>query len=413
MTSATALAVSTLTVALLVGGCGKSPQAGTGASATSAAAPVVIDGASANRGRALVESFQCSRCHAETGTLKASTEKDCVGCHRQILDGTFKAKPQSLAKWRPIVVGLGDTPSLEGVGRRFERAWLERFLTNPHDLRPALAPTMPRLPVSVDQARDIAAYFARRDATPELPDAGPLGDTGKGRELLTTRGCLACHRFSGGPVAEPAAIAAPVLPSATLLAPDLRHARDRLAPRTLVAWLVDPKRLKPDTLMPALGLTAGDARAIAGVLLHAPLGPLPEKKKFERLPVLERKVSFAEVDARVFHRTCWHCHAEPDYAIGDGGPGNSGGFGFKGRGLNLSDYAGIAAGFLDDKGERQSVFSPFTRGLPHLVESLVARHEEEAGARPADIRGMPLGLPALAAEEIQLVESWIAQGRPR
>jgi hypothetical protein len=29
------------------------------------------------------------------------------------------------------------------------------------------------------------------------------------------------------------------------------------------------------------------------------------------------------------------------------------------------------------------------------------------------VRGMPLGLPPLEPEQIQLVESWIAQGRPR
>jgi hypothetical protein len=28
------------------------------------------------------------------------------------------------------------------------------------------------------------------------------------------------------------------------------------------------------------------------------------------------------------------------------------------------------------------------------------------------VLGMPLGLPALSPEEIQLVDSWIAQGRP-
>jgi hypothetical protein len=38
---------------------------------------------------------------------------------------------------------------------------------------------------------------------------------------------------------------------------------------------------------------------------------------------------------------------------------------------------------------------------------------EERGQRHALVRGMPLGLPALTPEQVQLVESWIAQGRPR
>jgi hypothetical protein len=35
------------------------------------------------------------------------------------------------------------------------------------------------------------------------------------------------------------------------------------------------------------------------------------------------------------------------------------------------------------------------------------------GAEPGRVRGMPLGLPPLSSEDIQLVETWIAQGHPR
>jgi len=46
------------------------------------------------------------------------------------------------------------------------------------------------------------------------------------------------------------------------------------------------------------------------------------------------------------------------------------------------------------------------------VAALLARQKEEAGETP-NVRGMPLQLPALSSEELQLVESWIAQGRKR
>ena len=98
---------------------------------------------------------------------------------------------------------------------------------------------------------------------------------------------------------------------------------------------------------------------------------------------------------------------------GDGGPGNSGGLGFKPRGLNLSDYNGVAAGYLDDKGERASVFIKDEGDVPRLVKALLARHDEESGAETGPVRGMPLGYEPLSAEDIQLVESWVAQGRPR
>ena len=74
---------------------------------------------------------------------------------------------------------------------------------------------------------------------------------------------------------------------------------------------------------------------------------------------------------------------------------------------------GIASGALDEHGERRSVFAKLPDGTPRLVAHLVARHVEEAGGRVDGVRGMPLGLPPLSFEDIQLVESWIAQGRPR
>jgi hypothetical protein len=129
--------------------------------------------------------------------------------------------------------------------------------------------------------------------------------------------------------------------------------------------------------------------------------------------VLERRVSYEEVDEKVFHITCRHCHSDPDAAMGDGGPGNTGGFGFAPKKLDLATYKGVAAGYIDAKGERQSVFAPMADGVPRLVAALLARQREEAGTHSDEIRGMPLGLPALTPEQIQLVESWVAQGRPR
>src|SRR5262249_33648918 len=82
----------------------------------------------------------------------------------------------------------------------------------------------------------------------------------------------------------------------------------------------------------------GDVRDGAAYSLTAPLAEPPHAKAPDRLPILTRAVAYDEVSKRVFRRTCWHCHSEPDYAIGDGGPGNSGGFGFAPRGLNLAAY---------------------------------------------------------------------------
>jgi cytochrome c5 len=375
-------------------------------------------GGDAAHGKELVLTYQCNRCHDGTGHAAAPQNKHCVHCHKDIMEDRFQAPAASIARWKPRVKELADAPSLEASGKRFTRAWIEEYLQKPADLRPHLAQYMPRLAISPKDAKDIAAYLVPEPEKPGAPDLAPIAgaDMGKGRHLLDTKGCGSCHAFTGVAKVEaspPPSMDPKEYDRARKLAPDLRVTRERMTPAKLVAWLRDPKAVKSDSAMPKIALTDAEAKDLAGYLWNAELAAPPAKPKAVRLPVLTRKITFKEVDEKVFHRTCWHCHSEPDYAIGDGGPGNSGGFGFKPRGLNLSDYNGIAAGFVDDKGERSSVFAKDAEGVPRLVRALLARYEEEAGAQTGEVRGMPLGYEPLSLEDIQLVESWIAQGRPR
>jgi hypothetical protein len=203
------------------------------------------------------------------------------------------------------------------------------------------------------------------------------------------------------------------LSTAMQLAPDLRFARLRLRPEAVVAWVSNPKKVKADTQMPEFELKPEEARDIAAYVLTTPLGDAPPHPVPARLPVLDRKVGFDEVSTKVFRRTCWHCHGEPDYAAGDGGPGNTGGFGFKPRGISFVDYQSVGAGRIDDKGERHSLFEKAADGTPRILRALLNRREEEAGKPDPEIRGMPLGYASLSPEDLQLVESWVAQGRPR
>jgi hypothetical protein len=163
--------------------------------------------------------------------------------------------------------------------------------------------------------------------------------------------------------------------------------------------------------MPNFDLSRDEAADIAAYLLRAPLAPEPFVP-FVRLSLLTRPVSFEEANRRVFSRTCHHCHTDAGAAAGDGGAGNTGGFGFAPRGVSFSSHASILAGYLDEKGERRSLFEPLADGTPRLVAALLARHDEARSAPRDALRGMPLGLPPLSAEDTQLVESWVAQGKP-
>ena len=68
---------------------------------------------------------------------------------------------------------------------------------------------------------------------------------------------------------------------------------------------------------------------------------------------------------------------------------------------------------VGEDGERVSIFAPGNDGVPRLITVLMARHVEEAGGLVDGVRGMPLGLEALPYEDINLVYSWIEQGRPQ
>lgn len=350
----------------------------------------------AARGRALIERFECARCHTGPLLAEVSEERSCVGCHQSILSGEFDAPSAELRRWQHALVSLNHAPALGG---RLRPDWIVAFLQNPHDVRPGLPATMPRLPIAPEQAQDIAA--ALTEGAPTDDEEATAGDPAPGLALLEAR-CTSCHAYGGVLDAEPAGEGAPIA-----LAPDLRHTRARMSRAAILRWLADP-----GPLMPNPNLSDAEAAQVADALLHAPLAEPPPAALPERLPVLDRPVRFDEVAERVLSQTCWHCHADPDFAMGDGGAGNTGGFGYPGRGVNLLDYAGVSSGYVADDGERRSMFAEDEDGTPHLVRVLMARHAEEAGEPLDGVTGMPLGLPALPLEDIQLVETWIAQGRP-
>jgi mono/diheme cytochrome c family protein len=289
------------------------------------------------------------------------------------------------------------------------------YLLRPHDLRPNLAPTMPRLALSADQARDIATYLTSSSAARTGGGLGVRADGAQvshGKQLLSERGCTGCHEISGSGLPRPPHLEA--APRTLSLAPDLRFERERADPESIARWLLEPGRVKPDAVMPNLGLRPEDARDLAAFLSFGELSATPSPERHERLPLLTRRIGFDEVNEQVFRVTCRHCHTSPDSTDGDGGPGSTGGFGFPPRKIDFSSYRGIQSGALDGHGDGQrvSLFSPTSEGLPRLVAALVARQREIAGAPSDEVRGMPLGLPALSDQQIQLVESWVAQGRP-
>jgi cytochrome c oxidase subunit 2 len=93
------------------------------------------------------------------------------------------------------------------------------------------------------------------------PPPESTGLAAEGKALYSARACVGCHTIQGV--------------STGLVGPDLTHFGSRTTfagalhpvhPDLLAAWLVNPQAVKPGAKMPALGLTAEQARAIAAYL---------------------------------------------------------------------------------------------------------------------------------------------------
>lgn len=130
------------------------------------------------------------------------------------------------------------------------------------------------------------------------------GKPEQGRMLIQSYGCGTCHTIDG------------IRGARGKVGPQLeRYAQQHLlagflpnTPRNLIAWLMDPVALKPQTGMPSQGLTEAEARHIAAYLytlgdseirVYPPDPPLPLRDSGETSTVIpEAMKSPTETDPR-------------------------------------------------------------------------------------------------------------------
>jgi mono/diheme cytochrome c family protein len=337
-----------------------------------------------------------------------------------------------MERYQRNIVHLMKVPDLTGLGKRVRADWIASYLTQPHDLRPLLEESMVRHALDPKEVRDVARYFAAvadapdpwadgyvAAAAPAKPDNDRLA---KGRTLFANKGCVGCHVYGN----VKTGIDAKTLEagkSLSLLAPNLRFTKDRTRPEVLVDWIMDPKKLMPSTTMTAMGVTREEAEVLRDYLFHEDpaLAAAPAVKEPEAPKPLDRAVTYEEMKEKVLGKVCVHCHMN-DYEK-DPGPGNLGGLGYKGVKLRMRTYETLVSGADDGKGARYSVLVP-KKGetVPPIVQALLRRRAESARDAiaafqdhelpnfPSGPPGMPLGLPAMTDDEIQVLVTWIAQG---
>ena len=98
------------------------------------------------------------------------------------------------------------------------------------------------------------------DSRPRVLVTG--GDARRGRESIAAYGCGACHVVPG--VREAQGMVGPPLTSFARRAYIAGEAPNTT--RELIQWIMNPQSIEPGTAMPALGVTAAQARDIAAYL---------------------------------------------------------------------------------------------------------------------------------------------------
>ncbi len=190
--------------------------------------------------------------HIAEGGLLLLSELQCVSCHAA--PEAWKARLPSLAKL-----------SLAGVGSRLSADDLWLYVRSPQHRKKGT--TMPGM-FSGDDRDDVAleAITEYLSSLKELVKKYPQGDVERGRKLYHTIGCVACHEPAKiedyRPVEAPlnVAVEQPGLPSVPVLFAD-RYDRD-----ALVAFLLDPLKVRPNGRMPATQMTEQEAADVAAYL---------------------------------------------------------------------------------------------------------------------------------------------------
>lgn len=449
----TAATLMLLAASAWLGACGRAGETG-GSSAAREIPPAAPEAhfPAAERdkalaeGRAVLARHQCTRCHTIDDLPPGARPMHCTSCHvflkgldpskRQYKEIAAKYGEGILVRYQRNIVHLRDVPDLSLIAKRLRPEWIATFLSEPFDVRPVLGESMIRHKLSETDVRAVVRYFAAKaDAhdpwsspeTPALPRPS-LARINAGRTVMLEKGCGRCHTFGNVPFGATARDLE-ASQKTTLLAPNLRFARERMRPETVTRWITAPASIQPSATMPAQSLTPDELGKVVDFLFFGD----PELGGLEP-PVLDVKpaahpVGWEEVKARVFGKVCVHCHMN-DYEK-DKGPGNKGGFGYAGVGLAMRTYESIVWGAIDPStGERYSVLEPrpgsqgSERTAP-IVAALLRRRVEAARDQvapfedhdrphfaPGELAGMPLGLPAMSDEEIGIAMRWIADGCP-
>ncbi|MFO0912739.1 MAG: hypothetical protein U0795_07265 [Pirellulales bacterium] len=192
-----------------------------------------------------------------------------LGCHACHAFGPDQAGATSTASLSGSNIPLA--PSLAQTPLPLRRPWLVDWLTSRTTITPHPSeaqrdsrdfPHHPRWSLTEQQADSIADTLLAQPSGPPAPasaatttpHSAQLGDPSRGRQLLLTIGCLACHRYEQ------------IGRESIWSAPDLTDFSRRRPSGFVAPWLSDPAAIQPDHRMPRFPLTKSEIADLAACL---------------------------------------------------------------------------------------------------------------------------------------------------
>jgi cytochrome c2 len=174
------------------------------------------------------------------------TKLGCPGCH-ETEHPAFSGLPKA-------------GPDLRRIAAKTDPGWVESWIRSPRELRPTT--WMPHLldDAEPEELRGIVAYLWAND-TPAAYPAPPAGDAARGERLFNEVGCSACH------LRDAAARRQEYPEPYRLQGPNLAGLGGKVDAGWLFAWIKDPKAYAPETLMPRLPLSDGQAADLTAFLM--------------------------------------------------------------------------------------------------------------------------------------------------
>lgn len=280
----------------------------------------------------------CRKCHADKKEFALAPvysrgrqmveDLGCFGCHT--MAGFEKAQK----------VG----PDLTRIAGKVDPSWLVRWIKKPKGYLPKTK--MPHFELSDEDASNIAAYLLRTSQPlPELQSASKApASVERGKEIVSSVGCLGCHRIPGieakapltgaspavslvhagtaqsereqeasegtartAPQSKPVKtwlVAPPPVPENQDFGPDLSKIAGKVNADWLFAWVKDPKQFRPTTRMPNLRLSDDEARAVTAFLMT-----LGQKQRVAGLEQEVRRADRITAGERLIRkRGCFGCH---------------------------------------------------------------------------------------------------------